>query len=1020
MAVLAVVGLVAAGAAHDRSDDAAGRAGLPLIGLTLSGNDVAHFERIYDRLSGDNREPRFYREHNRWRRAQLRYDGRVYTVRMKSHGRDPDGHSVERDGHRFISLSIKMAPGDRVAGLNRFKLIVGENLTETQQLVMTAAREAHVLLQDHRLVRVQLNDRPEQLFHFTNLLDDEYAEAAGQASLRTVTYDYPDDARTDKALVYTDSLHYRDNIFDFPEHFRRAVTEMGVPGTDWEPLLRRYSEFYTAISGDGAADAADFFDFEYLGRYEAIRYVLGLDGHGFVLGNLRVFLNTANGKFYPALGRDNFPSTLDLNGSRTPEQQLNSYRGNDRPRALPMFNFVASSDRVRLVIYRAVYRFIVRDGARLVREIDQGLVAGGSLAPSGVAIVRPPVRAGAGPGAATADAGVPVGRGESRVILTSNMQALRRYLERSAPEYTAQRSGGRIVLEIRPDSMSELSVKRLTIGVRNGARRVDTPVRVQVTEGPGSAGDQRSASAAVDWLDDGRLDVSRVLVQARFATGLDTSIPSAPPALPPPPPKINVRWVDGLEAERRRGLEARFGLDAGNEGESSTWSYALADASRENISALVRHPDVADTHNIDRTQMTLATDAFSAEGPAYQAPSLERVPRLYVLALTVAGVAADDLRPEDIDLVFVNTVTGQEVEARRVASHDVDEAPSRDRPTALPPAPSVEAWLAAHPRLNIRQTAPGELWLSRGAYRIPEHLVLPRGYNLGIESGTDLQLGAGVVLLVRGGLTISGSADQPVTIRPIEPGQPFGSVAVVGDGTQRTEVTYLELSGGSDAWLDGAQFAGALSIHYQDRVSVSHTTIRDNEGADGLSIKYAAGAVTDSRFTGNRDDQVDLEYFDGIVRDNRFKSAPSGDPNGDGLDLRGSRVVVVNNELTGAADKAASVGEQSEALFVSNRVGHSAIGVAVKDLSTAYLYDNRFEENRRDVRANLKKPFFGGGRVVFAGAGPRQSGPSVDIDDHSTVTRIPASAVERLDATGMRPERVVESLSALSDVGRHP
>ena len=142
----------------------------------------------------------------------------------------------------------------------------------------------------------------------------------------------------------------------------------------------------------------------------------------------------------------------------------------------------------------------------------------------------------------------------------------------------------------------------------------------------------------------------------------------------------------------------------------------------------------------------------------------------------------------------------------------------------------------------------------------------------------------------------------------------------------------------------------------------------------------------------------------------------SGDLNGDGLDLRGSRVVVVNNELTGAADKAASVGEQSEALFLANRIGHSATGVAVKDLSTAYLYDNRFEENRRDVRANMKKPFFGGGRVVFAGTGPQQADLSVDIDNHSTLTRMPADAVERLEPTGMRPERVVESLRALSAV----
>ena len=216
-----------------------------------------------------------------------------------------------------------MASGDRVAGLNRFKLIVRENLIEPQPLVMRMAREAHVLVQDHRLVRVRINNRREKLFYFSNLLDDEYAEAAGQASLRTVTYDY-DDGWTDKALVFTDSVQYRDTTFDFPEHFRRALTQMGVPRDDWDPLLRRYSAFNAEISGHSAAHPADFFDLEYLGRYEAIRYVLGLNGHGFVLSNLRVFLNTANGKFYPALGRDDFPSTLDFSGSRTPEQQLNT------------------------------------------------------------------------------------------------------------------------------------------------------------------------------------------------------------------------------------------------------------------------------------------------------------------------------------------------------------------------------------------------------------------------------------------------------------------------------------------------------------------------------------------------------------------------------------------------------------------------------------------------------------------------------------------------------------------------
>ena len=159
-------------------------------------------------------------------------------------------------------------------------------------------------------------------------------------------------------------------------------------------------------------------------------------------------------------------------------------------------------------------------------------------------------------------------------------------------------------------------------------------------------------------------------------------------------------------------------------------------------------------------------------------------------------------------------------------------------------------------------------------------------------------------------------------------------------------------------------------------MSVSHTTIRDNQGADGLSIKHASGAVSDSSFAGNRDDQVDLEYFDGIVRDSRFEKCVDRRPEwrrprSAWLAHRGRQ----QRMLTGAADKAASVGEESEVLFVSNRIGQSAIGVAVKDLSTAYLYDNRFAENRLDVRAYLKKPFFGGGRVVLAGAATAAVGP---------------------------------------------
>ena len=110
--------------------------------------------------------------------------------------------------------------------------------------------------------------------------------------------------------------------------------------------------------------------------------------------------------------------------------------------------------------------------------------------------------------------------------------------------------------------------------------------------------------------------------------------------------------------------------------------------------------------------------------------------------------------------------------------------------------------------------------------------------------------------------------------------------------------------------------------------------------------------------------------------------------------------------------------ERKELAVLSTRV--QQFEAVYKSDTRAARSPDRALKRIGDVRATMKQPFFGGGRVVFAGAAPRQAGLSVDIDDRSTLTRMPAGAVERLDPTGMRPERVVESFSALSDVGRHP
>jgi hypothetical protein len=65
-------------------------------------------------------------------------------------------------------------------------------------------------------------------------------------------------------------------------------------------------------------------------------------------------------------------------------------------------------------------------------------------------------------------------------------------------------------------------------------------------------------------------------------------------------PFVNVRWAPDVGDAQRAELEARFGLAHGTLLEPPTWSYQLENTDPSNVSALVKHRSVADTHKINR------------------------------------------------------------------------------------------------------------------------------------------------------------------------------------------------------------------------------------------------------------------------------------------------------------------------------------------------------------------------------------------------------------------------------------
>ena len=73
---------------------------------------------------------------------------------------------------------------------------------------------------------------------------------------------------------------------------------------------------------------------------------------------------------------------------------------------------------------------------------------------------------------------------------------------------------------------------------------------------------------------------------------------------------VHVRWQPSVDATERQRLETAWQFVDGQEVSPSTWRYDLTAPTADRLRAIVEHPDIADTHYIDRQRYTLAHETL--------------------------------------------------------------------------------------------------------------------------------------------------------------------------------------------------------------------------------------------------------------------------------------------------------------------------------------------------------------------------------------------------------------------------
>ncbi len=204
-----------------------------------------------------------------------------------------------------------------------------------------------------------------------------------------------------------------------------------------------------------------------------------------------------------------------------------------------------------------------------------------------------------------------------------------------------------------------------------------------------------------------------------------------------------------------------------------------------------------------------------------------------------------------------------------------------------------------------------------------------------ILPGTTIKLGPKVSLIFKGPLTIGGTKNQPVKIKPLVPGNPFGVVAIIGQETEGSSIKYLEMEGGSIGNRFNLKFTGMLSIHDCPNVEISKSIFRRNFlGDDAVHIVRSKATILESVFENSYSDALDWDKVDGLIKNNYFLN-----PGNDGIDLSMGKINITGNRFQKCGDKCISAGEGTKTQVTDTEIRDCSIDIAIKDRSNVNLKD---------------------------------------------------------------------------------
>jgi hypothetical protein len=254
-----------------------------------------------------------------------------------------------------------------------------------------------------------------------------------------------------------------------------------------------------------------------------------------------------------------------------------------------------------------------------------------------------------------------------------------------------------------------------------------------------------------------------------------------------------------------------------------------------------------------------------------------------------------------------------------------------------------------------------EIIFKRGTWTLDKDLVIPQGYTLIANEGTQIDLINSSMIYSYSPIVFIGAENSPIKVFSSDS---TGQGITVIKAKRSSLLKYVSFHNLSRPSKGDWELSGVINF-YESPVSMYETHFEHNiSGDDYVNIIRSEFTLNRTSFIHSFADALDVDFGEGKIKDSKFMFCGFQGNNGDCLDFSGSIVEIDNVLVKNAGDKGISLGEQSTLSIVNSRVDKTKIGVAVKDLSTATITGMTISDSEIGLTAFQKKPEFGPGTIV--------------------------------------------------------